>query len=1058
MAATPSPRAACRSCGSTPHDGARFCDACGSQLSAATDAAEYKQVTVLFADVVRSMNIAATVDLERLREIMTELVERSAAEARRYGGTVEFTGDGVMALFGAPLALEDHAFRGCLAALAIQEEVSRLAAEVHRRDGVTLRLRVGLNSGRVIAGEVRPGSLGHAMTGEAIGFAQRMESAAPPGGVLLSESAARLVEHLVTLAEPEWVHVKGVKEPVRARRLTAIGVRTGSVTRAEANLVGRQWEMAILDAIVDRTVRGRGGVVNVVGPAGIGKSRVARETMALASGRGVEVVWAFCESHTREVPFHVVTQLLRAACGIEDLDGQAARDVAHRQVPDAEPRDLALFDDLLGIADPEVPLPQVDPEQRRRRLTALVNSASLARAEPALFIIEDAHWMDTASESLLADLLAVIPQTRLMVLITSRPEYTGALMQVPGSQTIALAPLNDSDCLTLVCELLGPDPSVGELAVLITDRAAGNAFFAEEMVRELVQRGSLTGRLGGYVCRDDVAELSVPATVQAAIAARIDRLSVAAKRTLQAASVIGARFGADLLAALAVEPEVDELLAVDLINQVRFVDSAEFCFHHPLIRTVAYKSQLKTDRARWHRRLAAAIQERSPDSTDENAALIASHLQAAGDTRSAYDWHMRAATWAAVRDIDSARLSWERARQIADAVPSEDTDRLSMRIAPRTMLYVTDGLGSAVEQDGKRFAELRKMCSAAGDKVSLAIAMSGRIVELLYSGHSREGARMASEQLTVLESIGDPTATMGLAFVAFCSWLDAGAFADIEKLAQTVIELAAGDPVKGAMYGFGSPLAAALAFHGTARWWLGRPGWRSDFDDALAIAERNTPDTLAAISAWTYGTAIQYGVLPVDDSTLRTLEDVVQMSAGGNSVSASLAVYTLGVALLARESGPDRQRGVQTMERAREMFLHERGTFLLPVTDVFTAREKARCGDIDAAIPVMRQAVQELHAAERLGYGIWATAVFAETLLERGNDTDVDEAAAAIDWLASASHGECPAALEVILLRLRALLARARGDEQTYRDLAAGYRAMAKSLGFEGHLALAETM
>ena len=275
--------------------------------------AEYKQVTVLFADVVRSMDIAAAVDMERLREIMTELVERSAAVVQRYGGgTVEYTGDGVMALFGAPVALEDHAFRACLAALAIQEEANRLAAEVQRRDGVALRLRVGLNSGRVIAGEIGSGSLGYAAIGEPVGFAQRMESVAPPGGVMLSESTARLVEHTVMLAEPEWVRIKGADEPVRARRLVAIGARDGLVGRAEASLVGRRWEMAALDAMVDRTIGGRGGVVNVVGPPGIGKSRAAREAAALAAGRGVEVFWAFCESHAGDIPVPV---WWRGCCG-----------------------------------------------------------------------------------------------------------------------------------------------------------------------------------------------------------------------------------------------------------------------------------------------------------------------------------------------------------------------------------------------------------------------------------------------------------------------------------------------------------------------------------------------------------------------------------------------------------------------------------------------------------------------------------------------------------------------------------------------------------------------
>ena len=193
-----------------------------------TTPAEYKQVTVLFADVVRSMDIAASVDMERLREIMTDLVERSAAVVRRYGGgTVEFTGDGVMAVFGAPVALEDNAFRACLAALDIQQEANRLAAEVARRDGVVLRLRVGLNSGRVIAGEIGSGSLGYAAIGQQVGLAQRMEAVAPAGGVMLSEYTARLVEHTVMLGEPEWVRIKGADEPMRARRLVAIGPRQG---------------------------------------------------------------------------------------------------------------------------------------------------------------------------------------------------------------------------------------------------------------------------------------------------------------------------------------------------------------------------------------------------------------------------------------------------------------------------------------------------------------------------------------------------------------------------------------------------------------------------------------------------------------------------------------------------------------------------------------------------------------------------------------------------------------------------------------------------------------
>lgn len=256
------------------------------------------------------MDIAAVLDIERLREVMTELVHRSAAVAQRYGGTVEYNGDGVMALFGAPVALEDHALRGCLAALAIQQEAAGLAAEVARRDGVALQLRVGLNSGQVIAGEI---ALGYAATGETVGFAQRIESAADPGGVLLSEATARLVEHAVVLGEPEWVPIKGADQPVSARRLLSACHQDRLAARFEATLVGRRWEMAALDAMVDRAIGGHGGVVTVVGPPGIGKSRVAREVAALAAA----------------VP------------------------------ADADLLDRLLLDDLLGIADPDVPLPKV---------------------------------------------------------------------------------------------------------------------------------------------------------------------------------------------------------------------------------------------------------------------------------------------------------------------------------------------------------------------------------------------------------------------------------------------------------------------------------------------------------------------------------------------------------------------------------------------------------------------------------------------------------------------------------------------------------------------------
>jgi hypothetical protein len=721
---------------------------------------------------------------------------------------------------------------------------------------------------------------------------------------------------------------------------------------------------------------------------------------------------------------------------------------------------LLLLDDLLGIGDPEVALPQIEPDARRRRLTGLINTASLARTQPVLVIVEDAHWIDAVSESMLADFLTVISRTPSMVLITYRPEYAGALTRVHGAQTIALAPLADSDTAVLLGELLGSDPSVGDLGQMIAQRAAGNPFFAEEMVRELAQRGVLAGERGSYVCDANAAEVTVPATVQAAIEARIDRLNTPAKQTLNAASVIGARFGPQLLAALGIDAVLDELLAAELIDQVRFTPSPEYAFRHPLIRAVAYESQLKSDRAEWHRRLATAIQEYAPGSVEENAALIAEHLEAAGELHGAYGWHMRAGAWSTNRDRDAARVSWERARRVADTLPADDPDQLSMRIAPRTMLCATDYQDRAVQDSPGRFAELRELCDAAGDKVSLAIGMTGPATELMYAGRPREGSRVASEQMALLESIGDPTPTMALAFIAFGTWFEVGEFGEILRRSQTIIDLAAGDPAKGAGFGIGSPLAVALAWRGVARYWLGRPEWRQDFHDAVAMARNSTPTTFAAVVAWTYGVAIQYGALRADDSAVRTLEEAVQVAQGASDdVVLSVVEYGLGTALLSRDAAADRHRGLELIVKARDFWVRKQiGLQTVPIVDLWAGRERARRGDGDAAIPVMRHAVDELHQAGRFGYGVFGTGVLVETLLERGTEGDLAEAQEAIDRLANLRADEGLAMREVTLLRLRALLARARGDDVAYRDLVSHYRAMAESLGFEGHIAWAEAM
>jgi adenylate cyclase len=1034
---------------------AKFCSECGKPVTQSAQAAEYKQVTVLFADVMHSMDIAASLGAERLREVMTALLDRSTAVVQRYGGTVDkFTGDGIMALFGAPTALEDHALRACLTAMDIQQEVEGLAAEVNRRDGVTLELRIGLNSGQVIAGEIGSATASYTAVGEQVGMAQRMESAAPPGGVMLSESTARLVDNAVVLGDSELVQIKGSDVPVNARRLLAIAERQPR-RRGESTLIGRTWELNTITGILDEAIAGAGCVVNIRGPAGIGKSRLVRESAAVAAGRGVPVFATYCESHTRDIPFHVIAGLLRAAMEINDLDPGIARARIRDRFPDADPEDLLLLEDLLGIRDTDVALPEIAADARRRRLTALVNAASLAQTDPAVYVIEDVHWIDEVSECMLTQFLAVIPQTPALVLATYRPEYRGELAQVPDAQTMALRPLNEAQASALTAELLGDDPSITGVADRVAARAAGNPFFAEEMVRDLAERGVLQGGSGAYQLRGDVEDASVPATLQATIGARVDRLGLAAKQTLNAAAVIGSRFDTDLLGGLVDDADVTPLIDAQLVDPVRFTPRAEYAFRHPMIRTVAYESQLKSDRAQLHRRLAAAIESRGAG--DENAALIAEHLEAAGDLHRAFIWHMRAGAWATFRDIAAARTSWQRAIQVADRLPDDDPDRMSMRIEPRSLLC-TSAFRAGGSGADTGFDELRELCTAARDERSLAIGMAGWVIAQEMKGNLRDASRLASELVELLESVGDSTLTVALLPQAMIGKHETAEMAEILRLAQYLIYLAEGDPTKGNLV-TESPLSVAVVLRGLARGCLGIPGWRDDIRQAVDMVRSSSAMGLAGTVWFAYILTIPNGLLMADATADRdTAEALAMAEQSGDDLALDLSRTARGVTLVYQD-GPEPEAGLDLLAMIRERALNQRFSMtLLPITNICTARYKAQLGDIEGAIECSQAAVEELLGE---GLSIWSAptvAVLVESLLRRGSDADLREARAAIDRLAALPTDPGYVLHEIWLLRLEALLAQALGDEAGYRHYRDRYRERATSLGFEGHMAWAATL
>jgi hypothetical protein len=660
-------------------------------------------------------------------------------------------------------------------------------------------------------------------------------------------------------------------------------------------------------------------------------------------------------------------------------------------------------------------------------VAALANAVVLARATPVVFVIEDAHWIDEVSESMLAEFLAIVPQTRALVLIAYRPEYVGALARAPRSQVIALEPLADSQMNSLTTELLGGDGSVQALVDVVAGRAAGNPFFAEEIVRDLTERGVLVGERGCYSC--------------------IDRLPPAAKRTLNAAAVIGSRFTPSGLWALRIDPALDELVRAELIDQTGFGGGPEYAFRHPLIRAVAYESQLKTDRAQLHRLLAAAI-----DQDDQNAALIAEHLQAAGELDAAYEWHMRAGAWATNRDIAAAQVSWERARLSADALPPEHSNRAVMRLAPRTLICGT-AFRRFHTDISSRFQELRELCLQLGDKGSLAVGMAGMTVELVLHGKLWEASRLGSEYMALVESIGDPELVIGLSHGAIVAKQQTYEPVDGLRWIQAVIELASGDPNRGAFI-MGSPLAAALVWRAAVRWMIGEPGWQEDHRLAEDLVRNADPLSRATVIAYKY-IAISRGVLIADDGALRDIEAALRSAErSGDDMALTLLRMTFATALI--HHGSDRESGFEQVRLLRETCVEQRFALnIVPFLDTYLALRVAEQGNADLAVERLDRLADEMLRDGHLANVEVTLSFLAETLLSGGR---IDEARSAIERLDALDREVRGASRDVIVLGLRTGLALAGGDELAYREFRDRYRAMANELRFEGHMAWAAAM
>jgi hypothetical protein len=382
-----------------------------------------------------------------------------------------------------------------------------------------------------------------------------------------------------------------------------------------------------------------------------------------------------------------------------------------------------------------------------------------------------------------------------------------------------------------------------------------------------------------------------------------------------------------------------------------------------------------------------------------------------------------------------------------------------MRIAPRTMLCGT-AYRVHTSVAGERFDELRELCTVAGDKASLAIGIAGRVMDHAYQGRVREASRLASEAMTLIESLGDPTLTVGLSYPAIYAKIECGEWPHVLRWSQRMIDQAGGDPFKGNFI-FGSPLALAFTSAAMARYCLGRPEWRDDLNHALAMAHSADPLTYAAVVALTYFPGIANGTLAADDRAVREIEDAIRIAqTSGNDMALAFARMALGVALVHRQTAAERGRGRTLLAEVSDVFArHAHNLGDRPLIDVYVARERTRCGDPDEAMALMRAAVDHLvREGQLLAWGTPATGVLVETLLDRPAQGDLAEAEAAIERLATAPADEGLVIRDIWLLRLRALLARAHGDAVAYADLRDRYCDMAKTLGFQGHTKWAEAM
>jgi class 3 adenylate cyclase/tetratricopeptide (TPR) repeat protein len=721
----------CPTCGSPAEPASKFCDRCGAALTGPLTVAtpqapesytpkhlaekiltsraalegERKHVTVLFADVKGSMELLADRDPEEARQLLHPVLARMMEAVHHYEGTVnQVMGDGIMALFGAPLAHEDHAVRACYAALRMQDSVTRHGDEIQRTHGIPVQIRIGVNSGEVVVRSIDSGlHMDYLAVGQTTHLAGRMEQMAKPGSVLVTAATLQQAEGHVQARPLGRIPVRGLEAPIEVYELTGAQPARSRLQALRARrglspFVGRQSEIQQLRHLVEEAGHGYGQLVAVVGEPGVGKTRLISEFLRTDWLRGWLVLETSAVSYLTPSPYQPVIELLRAHFQLEEGEAPAAvQQKVTAAVLELDERLRDAISPLLSLLDAlpaDDAFPTQDPALRRTRTLDALKRLLLAQGhrQPMLLVIESLHWIDTETQAFLDTLVDALPVGRLLLLVSYRPEYQHTWSSRTYYTQIPVDPLPPDSAGTLLQGLLGEDARLSPLKRLLIERTEGNPFFLEESVRRLVETQVLVGSPGYRLARP-LQTVEVPATVQAVLAARIDRLPPEDKRLLQAASVIGKDVPFTLLSTVAdMEAEdlrrrVAHLQAGEFLYETSLFPELEYTFKHALTHDVAYGSLLKERRQSLHARIVAAIESLYAARLGDHVERLAHHAYHGGLWAKAANYYRqaggrageRSAKQEAVACFEQALLAVRRLPRSRESLEQEIDLRLELR-------------------------------------------------------------------------------------------------------------------------------------------------------------------------------------------------------------------------------------------------------------------------------------------------------------------------------------------------------------------------------------------